>query len=401
MLVRNIGKKIVATMIVVFFLLPVSGFAQSGSHLQVEIEDKQSQIDSLKKQIAVYQKNIRLKRSEASTLKNELEILDTSIAKTEVDIEATEIEVSQIQLETRATELEIIEKEDLIDRQKGNISNLIQQIHKNDNQGALKIFVLNESMSDYFAQVEHTKELQSELQNSLLSIKLEKRELVDNKEVLSAKQEELDKLQDDLVLTKAQLTGEIHYKDTVLSKTQSSEKKFQQLYQNAKKEQQEISADIFNLEKKAREELERNKQDKPELSDSTLSWPVPKNKITSGFHDPDYPYRYLFEHPAIDIRAGQSTQIKAPAEGYVLKVRDAGYGYSYVALIHANGLSTVYGHVSKIYVKADEYVGKGEVIALSGGMPGTLGAGNLSSGPHLHFEVRLNGIPVNPLNYLP
>ena len=173
--------------------------------------------------------------------------------------------------------------------------------------------------------------------------------------------------------------------------------------EKAKDDQINADRDISKLEREKRKVLEEEKKQK-KLNDSNkkLSWPVnPQKGISTYFHDPDYPFRYLFEHPGIDIRTPQGTPIKAPANGYVARAKDAGMGYSYIMLIHDNGISTVYGHVNRIYVKEDQFVSRGEVIGLTGGAPGTRGAGRLTTGPHLHFEVRLNGIPVNPLDYLP
>lgn len=171
--------------------------------------------------------------------------------------------------------------------------------------------------------------------------------------------------------------------------------------EQAKKEQGEAAAEIVSLEKLVRAKLTELEGGDLEFNDNGMAWPVPRNVVTAYFHDPDYPFRYIFEHPGIDIRAGQGTTLKAAASGYVARTKNGGVsGYSYIMLIHGDGLSTVYGHVSKILVSEDDYVVQGQTIGLTGGIPGTPGAGKLTTGPHLHFEVRLNGIPVDPLSYL-
>ena len=131
-------------------------------------------------------------------------------------------------------------------------------------------------------------------------------------------------------------------------------------------------------------------------------WPVsPSRGISAYFHDESYRKAMGVPHEAIDIRALQSTPIHAPADGVVYKTRDNGYGYSYIILAHAGGFMTVYGHVSEIRVKAGEQIKEGQTIGLSGATPGTKGAGLMTTGPHLHFEVLKGGKHVDPLDYLP
>ena len=106
-------------------------------------------------------------------------------------------------------------------------------------------------------------------------------------------------------------------------------------------------------------------------------------------------------HNAVDIPVWQGSPVYAPAEGVVYVTKENGYGYSYIIMSHACGFNTTYGHMSEILVEEGQYLEKGTIIGLSGGMPGTLGAGYMTTGPHLHYEMRLNGMYVDPMNHLP
>lgn len=135
---------------------------------------------------------------------------------------------------------------------------------------------------------------------------------------------------------------------------------------------------------------------------TVLSWPVsPSLGISAFYHDSSYKAAMGVGHSAIDIRALQGTKVRAAADGVVSKAADNGFGYSYILITHPDKFVTLYGHVSEINVKEGQIVRQGEIIGLSGGMPGTKGAGWMTTGPHLHLEVFRNFQHINPLLYLP
>lgn len=155
----------------------------------------------------------------------------------------------------------------------------------------------------------------------------------------------------------------------------------------------------LNLSYQSEKKLREFSQE--ELPENPLIWPVDPHDISSYYHDADYFESVGSSHEGIDIPTAQGTEIKSPMPGYVYFVNPpTPTGYGYFAIKHPNGFVTIYGHVSEIKVSKFDFVEAGQVIGLSGGTPGTMGAGVMSSGPHLHFEVWLNRETVDPMRYL-
>ena len=98
-------------------------------------------------------------------------------------------------------------------------------------------------------------------------------------------------------------------------------------------------------------------------------------------------------HFGIDIDAASNTEIRASAGGKVLKAEANSYYGNFVMIAHNEEFSTLYGHLNEILVKPGDEISASDIIGLSGDSGRT-------TGPHLHFEIRKNNIPVNPLDYL-
>ena len=105
--------------------------------------------------------------------------------------------------------------------------------------------------------------------------------------------------------------------------------------------------------------------------------------------------KFWAQHQAIDIGWSEGTPVIASDAGYVCKAGNDPSGYGrYVIIDHGNGFQTLYSHFKVYYVEVGQSVSKGATIGL-------MGSTGRSTGPHLHFEIRKNGVKVNPLNYLP
>ncbi|MGH9119291.1 MAG: M23 family metallopeptidase, partial [Acidimicrobiales bacterium] len=133
----------------------------------------------------------------------------------------------------------------------------------------------------------------------------------------------------------------------------------------------------------------------PPSASTELSNPLARMAITSGFGWRVHPiYGISRFHAGIDLDADTGDAIFAAGRGLVVAAGwRGGYG-NCVIIDHGGGIGTLYGHMSSIGVSTGQTVGQGERV-------GAVGSTGASTGPHLHFEVRVYGEPVNPVPYLP
>ena len=172
------------------------------------------------------------------------------------------------------------------------------------------------------------------------------------------------------------------------------EKERSQLVSRLHQDLLELRKDAFQREQNLREFQEFLQSQKSILLATPCLWPV-LGRITSGFGDTRLSYTSggTRPHKGIDISAPPGTPVGAAADGVVTFAgRESEYG-RLVCIDHGHGFSTMYGHLKELRVQAGDKVRKGQAI-------GTVGLSGNSTGPHLHYEVRIHGNPVNPSRYL-
>ncbi len=219
--------------------------------------------------------------------------------------------------------------------------------------------------------------------------------------VSSGLQSQIDELRERIALMKTGVPEDAA-KQYVQKRVQSEQASV--LRRSLATEIADVASKVAALEASIRSKEQELKkvEDSSELNElpPLFQWPV-AGPVTAGYFDPDYLKVFNVPHKGIDIATPQATPIRTVSQGIVFAVKDGGRtGYSYILIGHQNGYASLYGHVSASFVKAGDKVGYGHIIGLSGGQPGTHGAGHMTTGAHLHLEMMKNGAHLNPLGVL-
>lgn len=388
--------------------VPVATASQARAEVQQQIEQlkasveaKKSQVNNLQGQIEGYNAKINNARSQVATLQNQADLMQNKITKANLDIQRTQDQIDQTNLEVQSLDIQIQDKTDRIASEKEVVAEYLRTLYKYDNKNTLEVLLSNNSFSEFFDQIKYLEDVEKNISGTVSDLIALKADLETERGSKEDKKVSLAKFQQNLEITKASLVESESAKQELADAAAQSQKGLEKNLQQLRSEQDNIDADLSHIQQTLKVKMRLSDKFAQLGNSALLAWPVdPSRGITTYFHDPDYPFRYVFEHPGLDIRAYQGTPVHSAGGGFVAKAHNGGMGYSYVMIVHPGGLSTVYGHLSRINVVEDQYIEQGQILGLSGATPGTPGAGPLTTGPHLHFEVRKDGIPVNPLGYL-
>lgn len=363
-------KRILVWILTIAVVMSVTGgsfvYADNLSNINSQISDKKSELSQGR------QKEKELK-SEISQLTEKIDGMQDEIDKLQSEINNTEFKIT-------AAQNKLSKLQNRIEKQNNDLNDRLRNMYMNDNTSFVEVLLNSGSLSELLVNLDLIKRIHKGDKEVLEQLQVQH-------EQVEKQKKELDNLNSSL---KSQ-QGEVKVKQESLNADKSALNKKRQA---VAADNAELSEEIADLQAAA-DALTAQIKDYGN-SDSPYSgsmiWPV------SGHISCEYGYRYCpyhgYElHTGIDIAVGTGTSVKAASSGVV---RQAYYNSSYgnmVLIDNGGGIYTLYAHNSRLLVSAGQKVSQGQVIARSGN------TGN-STGPHVHFEVRVNGQYVNPRNYL-
>ena len=405
---------------------------------------------NLKKQLAqakyryfVLQNNVEVAKEEliliqetSDRLKAEVEALDEVVSSTKGKIRnvKTQTERQKMDIEDIEEETQVLEL--LYEDQKKLVGELMRILYLKrgvyyDENGVnpIKVLASPDSISETFQKITYFDLVEAESRAQMDELERINEELKTKWNELRVKRGELDALNGKL---KAELRDQTIEKNTKVNMLREIEEK-QSVYEamllttddKAEDVLREIEIYQSNVDhytaklngtrillsdeqQELIDQIEAESDQSFDLNEASgaidMDWPVsPKGGITATFKDSGYVEVFGVPHRAIDVRAKKGTPILAPADGVVSKVvfKEGSTRYAYVMLALGKGIVVSFGHVNQVLVQPGDYVKRGQPVALSGGAPGDVGSGEMTTGPHLHMEVWQNGVLVDPLLFLP
>ncbi len=363
--------------------------SQKKSELQSEIDEYLSEKTSILDQIELLDKRYLNTQETIDNLEEQIDLYNDLVAVKEEEIRVASAN-EQEQFERYKARIRAMEEN-------GTTSYLSILFGANDFSDMLgRIDIISEVMDADKRMADDLTAARNALEEAKAGYEEVITGLEDTKNELEALKVELDAEKEESIKLVEALEGNIDELNKMYDEEDAAE---EAIWDEINEMQAELDRRAEEARKKAEEEARRKQELENSaayiVSTGSFIWPsAVSRKVTSPYGMRYHPTLYVWRmHSGIDIGgADYGTDILA-ADGGVVSVATYGSGYgNYVMINHGNGIMTLYAHMSKYYVSVGDVVKQGDVI-------GAVGSTGVSTGPHIHFEIRINGSTVDPLQY--
>ncbi|MFA6554049.1 MAG: peptidoglycan DD-metalloendopeptidase family protein [Candidatus Paceibacterota bacterium] len=383
-------------LIVIFlisYLLPltstISLHAQTASDIQAKIDQRNADIANLEKEIASYQKQIDALSTQTVSLVSTIKTLELTRKKLEKNISLTQDKIASKNYEIQRLGSQITGKESNISDNQRIIAKTFSTINESGSQSLPELILSSRSVSQTIDSFEQLNILQQGLYDRIKELSQDKANLETNKKASEKAKAELVKLNNQLSDQRALVLSTSAEQTALLKETSQSEANYKKILAQKKAQEAAFQQEINSYESQLNLLIHPNLI--PHTGSGVLSWPLDKITVTQYFGNTPFatanPQVYNGRgHTGIDFRASIGTPVKAALSGTIIGVGDTDivrscYSYGkWVMIKHANGLSTLYAHLSLQNVIKGQTVSTGDMLGYSGNT-------GYSTGPHLHFGV--------------
>ena len=385
---KNRWKKLGAFLLAVVLTFAIVPVSQARASYQDDIADLNDQIDELKKQQEQLQNEIAATQDEKEETMEKKAQLDKQVQLTKEEIALLEERIALLEQSISDKEDAIAEKEKEIEDSYELFKQRLRAMYMAGDSSIVGMLLGAQDFADFLTSAEmvsriseHDRDLIEYLMQAKADIEEDKADLEEDKASVEADRDELD-------AAKQLLDGQVQQASKEIYSLELLEKEMSEKYDQIKADMDAAQAEI--------DRIYAENESTGDYVGGEFLWPLPGyTYISSGF---GWRFGGTDYHTGIDITGGNVFQkeIKAANSGTVIVANTTytpGKGYGqYVIIDHGGGYSTLYAHMYALYVSTGDYVERGEAI-------GQVGSTGWSTGPHLHFEIRVDGKAQDPMNW--
>ena len=384
----------------------LSGVVLCGTpaYIMAEDEDLTNQLDSIQQQ--VNQQNAAKADAETviGSVSEQLRQIEEQLRQATAELGTIKEQRVAVENDITLNERQLAEAQKRLEGRESVFYKRVRDIYINGRLSYLDVVIGSKDFSDFANRLEVLKRIIDSDITLINEIKKERADIEAHKQKLEADRAKLVELEKSALAKQAEIEQKKAERNVVLQKAQNDRATAMQAIEELNASSAQVSAMLKERQAAraaaaaaasaaAQSSGGQGASDNWVQGTGQLGWPV-SGEITSPYGYRVHPiWGTTIYHSGIDIGVDEGTPVHAADGGVVVwSGWMGGYGYA-VVIDHGNGLSTLYGHNSELAVDEGQSVAKGQVISYAGS------TGN-STGPHVHFEVRVNGDPVDPMGYL-